>query len=70
LAAPAWFRLPTLILFYASIAEEYGLLGAIGLLIVFAILAVRGIEIALHAPNHYQRFLQWELPALTSFRRG
>jgi len=42
---------------YASIAEEYGLLGAIGLLIVFAILAVRGIEIALHAPNHYQRFL-------------
>lgn len=42
---------------FSSITEEFGLAGAIGLCILLAILAVRGIAIALHAPNQYQRFL-------------
>lgn len=42
---------------FASIAEEWGLFGVVGLLIVMAILTIRGIEIALHAKNQYQRLL-------------
>ncbi len=42
---------------YSAIAEEAGLFGAVALLAVMAILTIRGIEIALHAPNQYQRFL-------------
>lgn len=42
---------------FTSITEEFGLAGAIGMCILLGILAVRGIAIALHAPNQYQRFL-------------
>lgn len=42
---------------FASIAEEFGIAGIIGICILLGILAVRGIAIALHAPNQYQRFL-------------
>ena len=42
---------------FSSIVEETGLFGAVGLLILMAILTIRGIEIALHAKNHYHRFL-------------
>lgn len=42
---------------FSAIAEEAGLIGAIGLAVILAIITVRGIEIALHAPNQYQRFL-------------
>jgi cell division protein FtsW (lipid II flippase) len=42
---------------FASIAEEYGLAGSIGMVILLSILASRGLQIALRAPNKYQRFL-------------
>jgi cell division protein FtsW (lipid II flippase) len=42
---------------YSSIVEESGLLGAVGLLLLLAILTIRGFEIALHARNQFHRFL-------------
>jgi len=42
---------------YSAIVEEAGLMGAVALVIILAIITIRGIEIALHAPNQYQRFL-------------
>jgi cell division protein FtsW (lipid II flippase) len=42
---------------FSAICEEFGLAGAIALVLVFAILTIRGLGIALHAPNKFQRFL-------------
>jgi cell division protein FtsW (lipid II flippase) len=42
---------------FAAIAEETGLAGTFGLLILFAILAVRGMATALRAVNTFQRLL-------------
>lgn len=42
---------------FASIAEEMGLLGAVAVLILVGILALRGFLTALHAHNSYRRFL-------------
>ncbi len=42
---------------FTAIAEETGLLGTTGLLLAMALLAVRGLRIALCAPNSYQRYL-------------
>lgn len=42
---------------FSSIAEETGLLGATGLLVLFALLVGRGFRAALRAPNNYQRYL-------------
>jgi cell division protein FtsW (lipid II flippase) len=42
---------------FPAIFEETGLLGAGVLLILYAIFAIRGFSIALHAPNNFQRFL-------------
>jgi cell division protein FtsW (lipid II flippase) len=42
---------------YPAIVEETGLLGAVGLVLLFVFLTIRGFAIALHAPNHFQRFL-------------
>lgn len=41
----------------AAIAEETGLLGLGGLLILFGLLAIRGFRIAIRATNNYRRFL-------------
>ncbi len=41
----------------AAIGEETGLLGIGGLVIVYALLVVRGFSAALRAPNHFQRLL-------------
>jgi len=42
---------------FSAICEEFGLAGAIGLIIALAVLTIRGLGIALHAPNKFQRFL-------------
>jgi len=42
---------------FSSIAEETGLLGAVGVLILFALLVGRGFRAALHSPSNYQRYL-------------
>ncbi|MCE1255665.1 MAG: FtsW/RodA/SpoVE family cell cycle protein, partial [Anaerolineae bacterium] len=42
---------------FAAIAEETGLIGVIVLVVLFALLAGRGILLALRAPTHYKRYL-------------
>ena len=42
---------------FSAIAEEFGLAGSIALVIILAVLTIRGLGIALHAPNNFQRFL-------------
>ena len=42
---------------FASIAEETGLLGSIGLLAIYALLVSRGFRAALYASNNYRRYL-------------
>jgi len=42
---------------YASIAEETGLFGTLGLLALFGILLTRGLRVALRAPNLFKRLL-------------
>jgi hypothetical protein len=44
-------------LIYAAIAEEHGLLGTTGLLLLMACLAIRGLRAALNAPDAYRRYL-------------
>jgi len=44
-------------LIYAALGEEYGLLGVIAIVLVIAVLTIRGLKIALNARNTYQRFL-------------
>jgi len=42
---------------YTAIAEETGMVGTLGLILVIALLVARGLRTALCAPNTYQRFL-------------
>lgn len=42
---------------FAAITEEFGLAGAIALVIILSVFTIRGLGIALHAPNKFQRFL-------------
>jgi cell division protein FtsW (lipid II flippase) len=42
---------------FAAIAEETGLTGTIGLIAIFGIILVRGMRIALRAPNMFRRLL-------------
>lgn len=42
---------------FPSVIEESGLLGAIGIIILFAILTLKGFLISLKAANQFQRFL-------------
>ncbi len=42
---------------FASIVEETGLAGAVGLLLLYALLVGRGFRAAICAPNNYQRYL-------------
>lgn len=42
---------------YSAITEEFGLAGAVALIVILGFLTVRGLAIALHAPNKFQRFL-------------
>jgi cell division protein FtsW (lipid II flippase) len=42
---------------YAAIGEEWGILGALGMLALFAILVARGIKIASQSQNHFYKLL-------------
>jgi cell division protein FtsW (lipid II flippase) len=42
---------------FAAIAEETGLTGTIGLITIFGIILIRGLRIALRAPNLFRRLL-------------
>ena len=42
---------------FPAILEEFGVAGGLLLIGIYAILAIRGIYIALHAPNQFQRLL-------------
>ena len=42
---------------FAAISEEMGLIGSIAVIVILALIAVRGLIIALQASNNYQRFL-------------
>lgn len=42
---------------FPAIFEETGLLGAVGIILLFTFFMVRGFSIALNAPNQFQRFL-------------
>lgn len=42
---------------FSHIGEEYGLIGTIGVLVIFLIIINRGIRIAQHAPDAYGRLL-------------
>jgi cell division protein FtsW (lipid II flippase) len=48
---------------FAAIAEEQGLIGSLALLVIYGLLAVRGLEVALHAPDRFRRFLAAGLTA-------
>jgi cell division protein FtsW (lipid II flippase) len=49
---------------YPAIVEEFGLTGALILICILAFFAIRGISIALRAPNSFQRFLAVGLTTL------
>ncbi len=51
-------------LIFASIAEEHGLVGGLGMLLLLALLAGRGLRVALYAPDAYRRYLAAGLTAL------
>jgi len=49
---------------YSIVAEELGMVGALGLLGLFGVLLWRGVEAGLAAPDDYGRFLAWGLSSL------
>jgi cell division protein FtsW (lipid II flippase) len=51
---------------YPAILEEFGTAGGLLLVGIYAILAIRGLYIALHAPNQYQRLLSAGLTVFIS----
>lgn len=46
---------------FAIVAEELGLIGALAILTLFAVLVWRGIRAGLHAPDTFGRFVGWGL---------
>jgi cell division protein FtsW (lipid II flippase) len=63
LGSPGLVPVPHSDFIFAAIAEETGLLGALGLLLLLALLANRGLHIALSAPDAYRRYLAAGLTA-------
>lgn len=51
---------------FPAILEEFGLVGCIGLISLYALFCIRGLTIALHAPNQFQRLLAAGLTAYIS----
>lgn len=49
---------------YAIVAEELGFLGALGVLLLFAVLLWRGVRAGLAAPDAFGRHLAWGLTAV------
>lgn len=51
-------------LIFTAIAEEFGLTGVVALLMLFGLLAARGLRVALQAQDHYRRYLAAGLVAM------
>ena len=51
-------------LVFSAIAEEIGLVGVVAMLLLFALLSIRGLRAALFAQDHYHRYLAAGLTAL------
>lgn len=63
LGSPGLVPVPHSDFIFAAIAEETGLLGVVGLLLLLALLANRGLRAALAAPDDYRRYLAAGLTA-------
>ena len=48
---------------FAAIAEETGLIGTVGMILIFGIILIRGLRTALHAPDVFRRLLAAGLTA-------
>lgn len=57
LGSPGLVPVPHSDFIFSSITEESGLAGALGLLLLLAVLAERGLQIAFHATDSYRRYL-------------
>lgn len=57
LGSPGLVPVPHSDFIYAAIAEETGLIGSIGLLLILALLLNRGLRQALRAPDTFRRYL-------------
>lgn len=53
---------------FSAIGEEQGLLGAVGLVLLYLLFAARGMKAALTAVNLYGRLLAFGLTALVTFQ--
>jgi cell division protein FtsW (lipid II flippase) len=53
---------------FTSIAEENGLIGTLAIIILLAILAIRGLKISIYASNRYQKYLVAGLSAHLIFQ--
>lgn len=42
---------------FTAIAEEFGLIGSLGLIFLFILLTFRAFNISIYAPNHYRQYL-------------
>jgi cell division protein FtsW (lipid II flippase) len=51
-------------LVFSAIGEEAGLVGVVGMLMLFALISIRGLRAALFARDHYHRYLAAGLTAL------
>jgi cell division protein FtsW (lipid II flippase) len=51
-------------LIFSAIAEEMGLAGVVGMLLLFALISMRGLRAALYARGHYHRYLAAGVTAL------
>jgi cell division protein FtsW (lipid II flippase) len=63
LGSPSLVPIPHSDFIFAAIAEETGLFGAIGLVILLALLGARGLRAALRAPDNFRRYLAAGLSA-------
>ncbi|HEX9029059.1 MAG TPA: FtsW/RodA/SpoVE family cell cycle protein, partial [Anaerolineales bacterium] len=57
LGSPGLVPIPHSDFIFASIGEESGLVGGLGMLLALFLLVDRGLRIALHAPDSYRRYL-------------
>ena len=53
---------------YSIVAEELGLLGAAGIVVLFAILGWRGAQAGLRAPDLFGRYLAWGFSGILLFQ--
>lgn len=57
LGYPGMVPIPHSDFIFSAIAEETGLMGALGLVILLALLATRGLRAALNSPDNFRRYL-------------